>query len=187
MSYSVNQDEAVLAMIDRIAAEPIDDEQYLGRNANPKPVVESVCVFGDTKVDFSKWNTGDGVSTSSKKVGKAKTAPTKNVAQVTEFDTTKPKKSEGKLVGMETVVPTEVKDAPKVGNGGKFDTAAKSAVSGVKTKTAANQKFADGFAKQRIANELFRKHVKSLCVDERTTADCEKILKKFDEITKRSK
>lgn len=179
--YHVDQEEKMLGIFEAIASEEIDDTPY-NIVKNPKPVVESVMLFDDATVDFSKWSAGNGVDSTAKKVGKAKTAPTKKVEPVTENDSTDDKKSDGKVVVMNTKIDAKASEAPKAGNGGSFDNAAKSAKTSNQSDASKNKHFEQ---KQRKLNDLFREHVKSLMVDEKSTKDCEKILKKFDEITSR--
>lgn len=173
----------MMSLINSIASEEIDSTPY-NIVRNPKPVVESVMLFDDAKVDLGKWSKGLGVETNDKKVGEAKTAPTKKVEQVTEQIVTDDKKEDGKVVALETTVESKTSEEPKAGNGGSFDKAAKSATSDQQKEADDNKHFEENAKKQTKLNEMFRNHIKSLMVDESSIKDGEKILKKFDEIHK---
>lgn len=184
--YMNDEYEKVMSEISRIAAEPIDDTPY-NIVANPKPVVESVVDFNGIKVDTGSWSEGNGVGTSAKKVGAAKTAPTKKVAPVVKQVTTAETKSSGKVTQVKAEAPVKTDKAPKAGaSTGSFDNVAKSAQSSQKGGADKNKKFFDGLTEQKKA-ELFRGYVKSLAIDKSSAKDAEKILAKFDEISKFAK
>lgn len=181
--YKANEFESILGIIDQIAAEPIDDTPY-NIVANPKPVVESVVDFNGIKVDTGSWSSGKGVDASAKSVGAVKVPSKGSATQVIKQDTVTDKKDDGKVTTLTTKVKAEVSDAPKAGSGnGGFDAIAKAAQAAQKAKVTPKQKFDASCATQNKA-ELFRGYVKSLAVDEQSARDAEKILAKFDEITK---
>jgi hypothetical protein len=72
--------------------------------------------------------------------------------------------------------------APEAGKGGKFDSAAKSAASSNQSGAEKNKKFTES-AKLQKHIDLFKKGVRSLATDSKTSKDAEKFLKKFDEIS----
>ena len=67
--------------------------------------------------------------------------------------------------------------------GGDFNTAARNAASSNRSKAESNKKFSEESKRQRKI-DMFKDFVKSLGVDAESTANAEKILKKFDEISK---
>lgn len=195
MAFNVFEDDAIMAEFDRISAEPIDDEPY-SLVKNPVPVVESILDFNGHKIDTGSWCSGDGVDENKKKVGKAKTASDPKLAKAAPAKTGE-KKDDGKLVenvdakekkekGQTTEVKTntEVKaeKAPEAGKGGKFDSAAKSAASSNQSGAEKNKKFTES-AKLQKHIDLFKKGVRALATDSKTSKDAEKFLKKFDEIS----
>lgn len=195
MSFNVFEDDAIMAEFDRISAEPIDNEPY-SLVKNPVPVVESILDFNGHKIDTGSWCSGDGVDENKKKVGKAKTASDPKLAKAAPAKTGE-KKDDGKLVenvdakekkekGQTTEVKTntEVKaeKAPEAGNGGKFDSAAKSAASSNQSGAQKNKKFEEN-AKLQKHIDLFKKGVRALATDSKSAADAEKVLKKFDKIS----
>lgn len=173
MAYSIDQDEGILGIINKIAAEPINESQYTAVR-NPKPIVESISVFDDVKVDFSKW------TTDSKKVNKAKTVDTGSAKQVTENDTVEEKKDGGKVT--EIVSDTaehEAKDEPKAKTG-SFDTAAKNAASSNRSSADARKKFEENCKKQRNNAIEFKSFVESLVVDAESREAADKIIARFE-------
>lgn len=173
MAYSIDQDEGILGIINKIAAEPINESQYTAVR-NPKPIVESISVFDDVKVDFSKW------TTDSKKVNKAKTVDTGSAKQVTENDTVEEKKDGGKVT--EIVSETaehEAKDEPKAKTG-SFDTAAKNAASSNRSSADAKKKFEENCKKQRNNAIEFKSFVESLVVDAESREAADKIIARFE-------
>ena len=195
MAFNVFEDDAIMAEFDRISAEPIDNEPY-SLVKNPVPVVESILDFNGHKIDTGSWCSGGGVDENKKKVGKAKTASDPKLAKSAPAKTGE-KKDDGKLVenvdakekkekGQTTEVKTntEVKaeKAPEAGKGGKFDSAAKSAASSNQSGAEKNKKFTES-AKLQKHIDLFKKGVRSLATDSKTSKDAEKFLKKFDEIS----
>lgn len=194
MSFNVFEDDALMAEFDRIAAEPIDDEPY-SLVHNPKPVVESILDFNGHKIDTGSWCSGEGVDEDKKKVGKAKTATDPKLAKAAPAKTgekkddgklvenvdAKEKKDDGKVTEVTTNTEVKVEKAPEAGKGGKFDAAAKSAASSNQSGADKNKKF-EANAKLQTNIDLFKKGVKALATDKKTSADAEKVLKKFDDI-----
>ena len=194
MAYSLEEEEKMLSMFESIAEQPIEQQRPYNEVRNPKPMMESAC-FEGTKVDFSSW-TAD-----SKKVGKAKTASNPDLSkgskaakgttvatkgtkdQVTENDVVTVKKEDKQVTKLVTEDAShEAKGEPKA-KSGSFDSAAKSAASAQRSKAESNKKFSEESKRQRKI-DLFRDFVKSLGVDEKSKADAEKVLKKFDSISK---
>ena len=66
MGYSIDQDLEIMKEIERISQEPVNESQYTAVRHGGKPIVESMAVFDDVKVDFNKWTSDN------KKVNKAK-------------------------------------------------------------------------------------------------------------------
>ena len=201
MAYSIEEEDKMMALIESIANQPIEAQRPYNEVRNPKPMMESAC-FEGTKVDFSSW------TEDKEKVGKAKTATdpdltkgnktVKNVPEeakvtltetkgtdkpVTENDVVNEKKEDKQVTELVTDDAShEAKDEPKP-KAGKFDTAAKSAASAQRSKADSNKKFSEESKKQRKI-QMFKDFVKSLGVDEESKAAAEKVLKKFDEISK---
>lgn len=179
--------------INKVAAEPIDDEPY-SIVANPKPVVESVCDLNGVKIDMTGWSKGEGVDTASKKVGKAKTAPDTKLTKESPKNSSGEKKDDGKIV--EKVDATEKKDdgkvtevktatkveddkKPKATNNDKFfDSAAKSAQSSNKSGAESKKKkLPDNDIPKKV--KIFESAVMSMVTDEKSKADAEKVLAAF--------
>jgi len=194
MAYSLEEEEKMLSMFESIAEQPIEQQRPYNEVRNPKPMMESAC-FEGTKVDFSSW-TAD-----SKKVGKAKTASNPDLSKgskaakgttvatkgtkdkVTENDVVTVKKEDKQVTKLVTEDAShEAKGEPKA-KSGSFDSAAKSAASAQRSKAESNKKFSEESKRQRKI-DMFRDFVKSLGVDEKSKADAEKVLKKFDSISK---
>jgi hypothetical protein len=201
MAFSLEEEDKMLSLFESIANQPIEQQRPYNEVRNPKPMMESAC-FEGTKVDFSSW-TAD-----SKKVGKAKTASNPDLSKgnkavkgvpaaakgtqvatkgtdkpVTENDTVTEKKEDKQVTKLVTEDAShEAKGEPKAKTG-NFDSAAKSAASAQRSKADSNKKFSEESKKQRKI-DMFRNFVKSLGVDEKSKADAEKVLKKFDQISK---
>ena len=191
----------MMAMIESIASQPIEAQRPYNEVRNPKPMMESA-VFEGTKVDFSSW-TAD-----SKKVGKAKTASNPDLSKgnksvkgvpeaakgkavetkgtdkpVTENDTVTDKKEDKQITKLVSDDAShEAKGEPKA-KSGKFDSAAKSTASAQRSKADSKKKFSEESKKQRKI-DMFRDFVKSLGVDAESKEAVEKVLKKFDQISK---
>lgn len=195
MSFNVFEDDAIMAEFDRISAEPIDNEPY-SLVKNPVPVVESILDFNGHKIDTGSWCTGDGVCEDKQKVGKAKTASNPKLAKaapeksgekkdngkVVENVDAKEKKADGKTTEVKTSTEVKAEKAPEAGQGGKFDSAAKSAASSNQSGAQKNKKFEEN-AKLQKHIDLFKKGVRALATDSKSAADAEKVLKKFDKIS----
>ena len=82
MGYSIDQDLEIMKEIERISQEPVNESQYTAVRHGGKPIVESMAVFDDVKVDFNKWTSDN------KKVNKAKTVNTGDNELRTVFDLT---------------------------------------------------------------------------------------------------
>lgn len=196
MAYSIDQEDEILALFNKIADQPIVEARAYNEVANPKPIVESAKTFDGTLVDFTSW-TAD-----SKKVGKAKTAKDNDLAkpgckeakceelpekadkdQVIENDTVTEKKEDKQVTELVSDNAShEAKGEPSK-KGGDFNTAARNAASSNRSKAESNKKFSEESKRQRKI-DMFKDFVKSLGVDAESTANAEKILKKFDEISK---
>jgi len=194
MAYSLEEEDNMLSLFESIANQPIEQQRPYNEVRNPKPMMESA-IFEGTKVDFSSW------TTDSKKVGKAKTASNPDLSkgskaakgttvatkgtkdQVTENDVVTMKKEDKQVTKLVTEDAShEAKCEPKA-KSGSFDAAAKSTASAQRSKAESNKKFSEESKRQRKI-DMFRDFVKSLGVDEKSKADAEKVLKKFDSISK---
>lgn len=195
MAYSLEEEERMLSLFESIANQPIEQQRLYNEVRNPRPIVESSAVFDGTKVDLNSW------TSDSKKVGKAKTASNPDLSkgskaakgtevatkgtkdQVTENVVVSEKKEDKQVTKLVTEDAShDAKGEPKA-KSGSFDSAAKSAASSQRSKAESNKKFSEESKKQRKIN-MFREFVKGLGVDEKSKADAEKVLKKFDEISK---
>jgi len=199
MAYSIDQEDEILALFNKIADQPIVEARAYNEVSNPKPIVESAKTFDGTLVDFTSW------TSDSKKVGKAKTAkdtkldkdgskeaksdnktkvPEKaDKDQVIENDTVTEKKEDKQVTELVSDNAShEAKGEPSK-KGGDFNTAARNAASSNRSKAESNKKFSEESKRQRKI-DMFKDFVKSLGVDAESTANAEKILKKFDEISK---
>jgi hypothetical protein len=201
MAYSLEEEERMLSMFETIGNQPIEQQRPYNEVRNPRPMIESAC-FEGTKVDFSSW------TTDSKKVGKAKTASNPDLSNgnktvkgvpaaakaptvatkgtdkpVTENDTVTMKKEDKQVTKLVTEDAShEAKGEPQA-KSGAFDSKAKSVASAQRSKAESNKKFSEESKRQRKI-DMFRDFVKSLGVDEKSKADAEKVLKKFDQISK---
>ena len=88
MGYSIDQDLEIMKEIERISQEPVNESQYTAVRHGGKPIVESMAVFDDVKVDFNKWTSDN------KKVNKAKTVNTGSAKPITKNDTVEEKKEQ---------------------------------------------------------------------------------------------
>ena len=185
--------DKALDEIDRVAAEPIDDEPY-NIIANPKPVVESVCDLNGVKIDMTGWSKGEGVDAASKKVGKAKTAPNAKLTSETAKKTSGEKKDDGKIVEKVDASEkkddgkvTEVKTATKVEDDKKpkasqsvstFDSTAKSAQSSNKSGAESKKKkLPDNDIPAKV--KIFENAVMSMATDAKTREDVKKVMEAF--------
>ena len=211
MSYSLEEEEKMLSMFESIANQPIEQPLPYNEVRVAKPIVESKTMFEGKMVDLNAWTAGSGsqkaqveasgVVADSKKVGKAKTASNPDLSkgskaakgttvatkgtkdQVTENDVVTEKKEDKQVTKLVTDDAShEAKGEPKAKTG-SFDSAAKSAASAQRSKADSNKKFSEESKRQRKI-DMFRDFVKSLGVDEKSKADAEKVLKKFDSISK---
>ena len=179
--------------INKVAAEPIDDEPY-SIVANPKPVVESVCDLNGVKIDMTGWSKGEGVDTASKKVGKAKTAPNAKLTSETAKKTTGEKKDDGKIVEkvdasekkddgkvteVKTATEVEDKKAPKATSSEKsFDSTAKSAQSSNKSGAdSKKKKLPDNDIPAKV--KIFENAVMSMAIDAKSREDVKKVMEAF--------
>ena len=199
MAFNVFEDDAIMAEFDRISAEPIDDEPY-SLVKNPVPVVESILDFNGHKIDTGSWCSGEGVDENKKKVGKAKTASDPKLAKaapkvapksvnekkedgkIVENDTVADKKKKDQIVEVNADAEVKAKTPADAGKGGSFDKVAKSAASSNQSGAEKNKKFTES-AKLQKHIDLFKKGVRALATDSKTSKDAEKFLKKFDEIS----
>jgi len=195
MAYSLEEEERMLSLFESIANQPIEQQRPYNEVRNPRPIVESSAVFDGTKVDLNSW------TSDSKKVGKAKTASNPDLSkgskaakgtevatkgtkdQVTENVVVSEKKEDKQVTKLVTEDAShEAKGEPKA-KSGSFDSTAKSTASAQRSKAESNKKFSEESKRQRKI-DMFRDFVKSLGVDAKSKADAEKVLKKFDSISK---
>lgn len=195
MAYSLEEEDNMRSLFESIANQPIEQQLPYNEVRVAKPIVESTAMFEGKKVDLNSW-TAD-----SKKVGKAKTASNPDLSkgskaatgamvetkaskdQVTENDVVTEKKEDKQVTKLVTDDAShEAKGEPKAKTG-SFDAAAKSTASAQRSKAESNKKFSEESKRQRKI-DMFRDFVKSLGVDEKSKADAEKVLKKFDSISK---
>ena len=205
VGYSIDQDEAILKEIDRISQEPINESQYTAVPHASKPIVESMAIFDDVKVDFSKW-AGDnqkpltegakkagGIIADSDKVGKAKTAKTGSAKPITKNDTVEEKKKDGMVTEVTNVEEkkkdgqvTEVKQesdgdkakpAPEVKN---FDSKAKSAAESNRSGADKKKHFEEVSKKQK----KFKAFIESLVVDETSRKAADTVLAEAEKVFK---
>lgn len=187
MAYKIDQEEEYMAMINQIAAEPINTEQYTAVRNPSKPIVESMAVFDDVKVDFGSW------TSDSKKVNKAKTVDTGSAKPVTKNDTVEEKKEDGKVTEVKNVEMTKKKDqvveakqesdgdkakpAPEVKN---FDSKAKSAAESNRAGADKEKHFAECCKVSKAKKEKFKSFVESLVIDDATRKAADKVLAEFE-------
>ena len=195
MAYSLEEEDKMRSLFESIANQPIEQQLPYNEVRVAKPIVETTAMFEGKKVDLNSW-TAD-----SKKVGKAKTASNPDLSkgskaatgamvetkaskdQVTENDVVTEKKEDKQVTKLVTDDAShEAKGEPKAKTG-SFDAAAKSTASAQRSKAESNKKFSEESKRQRKI-DMFRDFVKSLGVDEKSKADAEKVLKKFDSISK---
>lgn len=203
MAYSIDQEDEILALFNKIADQPIVEARAYNEVSKPRPIVEASKTFDGTLVDFTSW------TSDSKKVGKAKTASNPDLAKqskkapkvtdvstkgtaaatkgtdkpVTKNDTVTEKKEDKQVTQLVTDDAShEAKGEPKA-KSGSFDSAAKSTASAQRSKADSNKKFSEESKKQRKI-DMFRDFVKSLGVDKESKEAAEKVLKKFDQISK---
>jgi hypothetical protein len=187
MAYSIDQDLEIMKEIERISQEPVNESQYTAVRHGVKPIVESMAVFDDVKVDFNKWTSDN------KKVNKAKTVDTGSATPVTKNDTVVEKKEDGKVTEVTNVEEkkddgkvTEVKQesdgdkakpAPEVKN---FDSKANAAAETNRAEADKKKKFAEVAKKQ----EKFKAFIESLVVDEASRKAADTVLAKADKVFK---
>ena len=194
--FHITDEDQFMGLINQVAAEPIDEEPY-SLVRDPKPVVETVCSFDGVQINLESWTKGDGVSTNSEKVGKAKTAPDpkltkaapksvnekKEDGKIVENDAVADKKKKDQIVEVNADAEVKAKTPDDAGKGSSFDTVAKSAAKSNEGDAKSNKKFAAGCDKQKKV-DLFKDGVKKLGVDAETKSKVENFLKDFDEISK---
>lgn len=187
MAYRIDEEAEIMSMIDKIAQEPTNTAQYTAVRNPSKPIVESMAVFDDVKVDFNKW------TTDSKKVNKAKTVDTGSAKPVTKNDTVEEKKEDGKVTEVKNVEMTKKKDqvveakqesdgdkakpAPEVKN---FDAKAKSAAEDNRSGAEKEKHFAECCKKVNARKEKFKAFVESLVVDDNTRKAADRVLAEFE-------
>ena len=194
--FHITDEDQFMGLINQVAAEPIDEEPY-SLVRDPKPVVETVCSFDGVQINLESWTKGDGVSTNSEKVGKAKTAPDpkltkaapksanekKEDGKIVENDAVADKKKKDQIVEVNADAEVKAKTPADAGKGSSFDTVAKSAAKSNEGDAKSNKKFAAGCDKQKKV-DLFKDGVKKLGVDAETKSKVDNFLKDFDEISK---
>ena len=177
-----------------------------------KPVVGNTAMFEGQEVDFSRWTSGNpkplteakkagGVIADSEKVGKAKTAQNPKLTnskspsvtdtkakstgakKVTENDTVTDKKEKGQVTKVVSDNATHEATKEPTPKSGSFEKAANAAASSQRSKADSNKKFSEESKRQKKI-ELFRNFVKGLAIDAATTDAANKVLAKFDKISK---
>lgn len=187
MGYSIDQDLEIMKEIERISQEPVNESQYTAVRHGGKPIVESMAVFDDVKVDFNKWTSDN------KKVNKAKTVDTGSVKPITKNDTVEEKKEDGKVTEVKNVEMTKKKDqvveakqesdgdkakpAPEVKN---FDSKAKSAAESNRSGAEKEKHFAEVAKKQK----KFKAFIESLVVDEASRQAADTVLAEAERVFK---
>lgn len=187
MGYSIDQDLEIMKEIERISQEPVNESQYTAVRHGGKPIVESMAVFDDVKVDFNKW------TSDSKKVNKAKTVNTGSTKPITKNDTVEEKKEDGKVTEVKNVEMTKKKDqvveakqesdgdkakpAPEVKN---FDSKAKSAAESNRSGAEKEKHFAEVAKKQK----KFKAFIESLVVDEASRQAADTVLAEAEKVFK---
>lgn len=157
--FDIYGDEKMQSVLESICNQPIIDKPF-NETDNPKPMCEGIKMFNGEVFDTNRWCSGGKslVLSKNSKVGKAKTAPEKNVKQQTENETvtlkktagpggnqvvtqslttTEPKVDAAKGVQVESVTTTPPKKPA-------FDSKAKSAASGMESDAKDNKKFMKG-------------------------------------------
>ena len=187
MGYSIDQDVEIMKEIERISQEPINESQYTAVRRGAKPIVESMAVFDDVKVDFNKW------TSDSKKVNKAKTASTGSAKPITKNDTVEEKKKDGQVTEITNVELSKkkgqvveskqesdgdkAKPAPQVKN---FDSKAKSAAAANRSAADKEKHFAETAKKQK----KFKTFIESLVVDEASRRAADLVLAEAEKVFK---
>lgn len=187
MGYSIDQDLEIMKEIERISQEPVNESQYTAVRHGGKPIVESMAVFDDVKVDFNKWTSDN------KKVNKAKTVDTGSAKPITKNDTVEEKKEDGKVTEVKNVEMTKKKDqvveakqesdgdkakpAPEVKN---FDSKAKSAAASNRAGAEKEKHFAEVAKKQK----KFKTFIESLVVDEASRQAADTVLAEAEKVFK---
>ena len=187
MGYSIDQDLEIMKEIERISQEPVNESQYTAVRHGGKPIVESMAVFDDVKVDFNKWTSDN------KKVNKAKTVDTGSAKPITKNDTVEEKKEDGKVTEVKNVEMTKKKDqvveakqesdgdkakpAPEVKN---FDSKAKSAAASNRAGADKEKHFAEVAKKQK----KFKAFIESLVVDEASRQAADTVLAEAEKVFK---
>ncbi len=187
MGYSIDQDLEIMKEIERISQEPVNESQYTAVRHGGKPIVESMAVFDDVKVDFNKWTSDN------KKVNKAKTVNTGSAKPITKNDTVEEKKKDGQVTEVTNVEMTKKKDqvveakqesdgdkakpAPEVKN---FDSKAKSAAESNRSGAEKEKHFAEVAKKQK----KFKAFIESLVVDEASRQAADTVLAEAEKVFK---
>lgn len=189
MPYSIDQDLEIMQKIEEISKEPVNESQYTAVRNCCKPIVESMAVFDDVKVDFNKWMSSD------KKVNKAKTAKTGNAKPVTNNDTVDEKKTDGQVTEVTNVEEkkkdgqvTEVKQesdsdkakpAPEVKN---FDSKAKGAAESNRSDADKQKHIEEGSLSIAERKKKMKAFVESLVVDEASRKAADLVNHEIDKI-----
>ena len=187
MGYSIDQDLEIMKEIERISQEPVNESQYTAVRHGGKPIVESMAVFDDVKVDFNKWTSDN------KKVNKAKTINTGSAKPITKNDTVEEKKKDGQVTEVKNVEMTKKKEqvveakqesdgnkakpAPEVKN---FDSKAKSAAASNRAGADKEKHFAEVAKKQK----KFKAFIESLVVDEASRQAADTVLAEAERVFK---
>lgn len=187
MGYSIDQDLEIMKEIERISQEPVNESQYTAVRHGGKPIVESMAVFDDVKVDFNKWTSDN------KKVHKAKTVNTGSAKPITKNDTVEEKKKGGQVTEVKNVEMTKKKEqvveakqesdgdkakpAPEVKN---FDSKAKSAAASNRAGADKEKHFAEVAKKQK----KFKAFIESLVVDEASRQAADTVLAEAERVFK---
>ncbi len=196
-AFDIYGDEKVQAILEGICSQPIIDKPF-NETDNPKPMCEGIKMFNGEVFDTNKWCSGGKslVLSKNSKVGKAKTAPEKDVKQQTENETVDLKKTAGpggtKVVTQSlTTTDPEVKAAKGVQvecvsttppQKPAFDSKAKSAASGMESDAKDNKKFMKGTLSDPRRWDLLGKFVKTrLGADTKKKDNIDKIMSHIKE------
>lgn len=179
MAYSLDQDEQMFAMFDKIASEPFVESSNYNEVRNPRPIVEATRSFEGRKVNLEAWGTEAAPKNN-------RTSKTGSAKQVTENDTVTATKTNGQVTKVVSDNAShEAKNEPAV-KGGSFDAAAKSAASSQRSGADSKKKFEENCRYQKKC-KMFKDFVSSLGVDAESSAAAAKIIRKFDELNKHAR
>lgn len=195
-TFDIYGDEKANAILESICNQPIIDKPF-NEVDNPKPMCEGIKMFNGDVFDTNKWCSGGKslVLSKNSKVGKAKTAPEKDVKQQTENETVDLTKTSGPggakvVTKSETTTKPEVEAAkgvqvecvtttpPKKPN---FEKEAKAAATGMESDAKGNKKFAKGVLSDPKRWDMLGKFVTRLGEKASSKEQVAAILKRIEE------